>query len=151
MEIKLVNAEQLQNLLTGIDEALRAKILKKALRLVAAPIIKSAESKVWNHQRTGRLYRSLGIKPTKTGYILGARKTGKFKGSHAHFLENGTAERKYITKKGKVHRTGRVKGIYYWSSSIEETSNKSEQEFQSYIIKSLSSEINSLSRKAAKL
>lgn len=46
MEIKLVNGNELQNVLKGIDEALRTKILKKALRLIAAPIIKRAESKV---------------------------------------------------------------------------------------------------------
>lgn len=155
MDIKINNAEQVKNMLLGLSNTLKNKILKNALQLIAKPILQSAESKVWSHQRTGRLYRSLGQKAIKAGegiiIKLGANKTGKFRGSHAHFLENGTIQRSYITKKGVLHKTGRVSGINYWSSSIEENSGKSESEFATYIIQSFEKEVDSLVRKSNKL
>lgn len=154
MDLKINGVEQLKTVLSGLDKNLKSKILKNALQLLAKPILQSAESKVWIHQRTGRLYRSLGQKATtisgNIAILLGAKKTGKFKGSHAHFLENGTKERSYITKRGVTHKTGKSKGIYFWSQSIEETSKQSENQFSTYIVKSLEKEVDSLSRKASK-
>jgi len=79
--------------------------------------------------------------------ILGAKKTGKYRGSHAHFLENGTVQRYYITKTGKRHNTGKTTGISYWTSSIEST-DKSAGEFQNYIIQSIGKEVDRLNKKA---
>ncbi|MFY9150936.1 MAG: hypothetical protein WAO52_02900 [Prolixibacteraceae bacterium] len=112
-----INAEQIKSVLSGLTPALKNKILKSALQLISKPILLSAENKVWLHQRTGRLYRSLGQRATiindEVAILLGANKSGRFKGSHAHFLENGTKERSYITKTGKLHKTGKTKGINY--------------------------------------
>ena len=109
--IKLNGTEAIQRVLTGLEQPLKTKILKKALALMAKPIIESAKSKVWSHQRKGRLYRSLGTKATTFNgspiLILGARKTGRYRGSHAHFLENGTKQRSYITKTGVRKNTGK--------------------------------------------
>lgn len=82
--------------------------------------------------------------------ILGARKKGKYRGSHAHFLENGTKQRSYITKNGVKHNTGRTRGIKYWSTSVEEGSRKSENDFKSYIVTALEKEVNALYRKVGK-
>jgi hypothetical protein len=122
--------------------------------IMAKPIIDSAKSKVWTHQRKGRLYRSLGTQAKTVNsvplVILGAKKTGKFKGSHAHFLENGTEPRSYITKNGVRKNTGRVKGINFWSRSVDEGSSKSENDFYSYIVVAMEKEVNSIYRKSKK-
>lgn len=154
MNLQINNTENLKSILTGLTPALKTKILKNALQLISKPIIQSAENKVWAHQKTGRLYRALGQKIVKSGdsvmILIGANKTGRFRGSHAHFLENGSKQRSYITKSGVTHKTGKVAGINYWSSSIEETSKDSENKFQTYIIQSLEKEITSLTRKSKK-
>nr|WP_319571425.1 hypothetical protein [uncultured Draconibacterium sp.] len=44
--IKLNGTEAIQRVLTGLEQPLKTKILKKALALMAKPIIESAKSKV---------------------------------------------------------------------------------------------------------
>lgn len=154
MNIKLKNTEAVQKVFSGLSEPLQTKILKKALTILSKPILESAKSKIWSHQRKGRLYRSLGQKASKRNgnqlLIIGARKGGRFRGYHAHLLENDTQQRSYFTKKGVRHNTGKTRGIKFWSSSVEEGSNKAESEFTSYIIQSIEKEVNSLYRKANK-
>lgn len=150
METKVNGAEVLQNVFKNLSPAIKDRVLIKALQKISKPIIQAAESKIWNHQRTGRLYRSLGEKVEKSKLLIkiGAKKTGRFKGSHAHLLENDTKERSYITKKNKVvHRTGKTKGIKYWSTSITETYEGKEGEFKNYIVESLEKEVNRITKK----
>ena len=154
MNITLKNAESVQKVFSGLSVPLQTKILKKALTILSKPILDSAKSKVWSHQKRDRLYRSLGQKASKRNgnqlLIIGARKGGRFRGYHAHLLENDTQQRSYITKKGVRHNTGKTRGIKFWSTSVDEGSNKAETEFTSYIFTAIEKEVNSLYRKSNK-
>lgn len=138
----------MQAVLAGLDNALRKKILKKALQLLAKPILRSAKQKVLAHKRTGKLFRSLAQKAVnvngETALIIGARKRGRNSGSHAHLLENGTAQRSYITSTGRRHRTGKTTGIRYWTSSIEESNRTSQNDLSTYLITALNNEVRTL-------
>lgn len=152
MNLNILGTDDLKNLLSKLSPNIRDKILIKALQKISKPIINSAKTGVIGNQVTGRLYRSLGeVVNKKTLQItLGARKTGKYKGWHAHLLENGTTERQYITKKGNVHKTGKVKGIKFWESAITQNENKT-QELGEYIIQSLEKEVDRMYKKVNKL
>jgi len=46
MDLKLKNADQLKQLLQGLDESLRKRILTKALNMLSKPILEKARDLV---------------------------------------------------------------------------------------------------------
>ena len=152
--VKIQGVEAIQQLLVGLDESLKHRILIRALNRTAKPILSAAEKNVWTAQRSGRLYRSLGIKQTKIrGYAIpmitiGARTGGKFKGYHAHWIEDGTKQRFRKTKSGKKVSTGSVSGLRFWSRALESNSSTIDREMQQNIIRGIQLEVNRMSRKS---
>lgn len=151
MELIINGVEELQRVLTNLSPALKDKILIKALQKISKPIINDAQTLIWSHQRTGRLFRSIGEKIDKKNnrIILGARRGGKFKGFHAHLLEEGTEQRQYKTKKGTVKKTGKIIGVHYWQTAIDKNQNKT-QDLGQYIFESLENEIDRIYKKSLK-
>jgi hypothetical protein len=77
----------------------------KSYRKAVAPLV--ATAKTFAPRRTGKLAASIGTMELKTeiAILVGAMRP---KGAHGHLNENGTVERQYRTKKGAIHRTGRM-------------------------------------------
>jgi hypothetical protein len=141
MKIIVIDKNKLSDILGNLSENVKNLILEKTLKKTGGEIIKKAEDKVWNHQRTGKLYRSIGMIVEKVNndkqIVIGARTKGQFKGYHAHLLEDGTKERSYITKKGNRKSVGKVKGIKFWFKTFEENDNLYIQNLQNNIIKEM--------------
>lgn len=153
--LKILGVDEIRKMLSQLDKALRLKILRSALRKTAKPILDDAESNVWNHQVSGRLYRSLGITSVndKNGVpeiTIGARTGGKFKGNYAHLLESGTKERSYKTKTGKTKSTGKVQGVKFWERTLDKNQSEIQQELEGNIARAMEQEINRIYKKSLK-
>jgi hypothetical protein len=86
------------------------KIFLEAFRKASKPLVERI--KAGTPVDRGNLLRSIGTKavPNEIAILVGAMRP---RGSHGHLIESGTAERVYISKKGKPHRTGRIVGIQF--------------------------------------
>lgn len=152
IEVNIKGIEQINNVLKALDKNVRGEVIITALDNVSKEILNKAESNVWEHQHSGRVYRSLGIqKNKKNGEIesikLGARAFGKYKGHLAHLLENGTKERFYTTKNGISKSTGSMQGTNFWSDANENSEDIMKKELTDNIIKNMEKVINKYNKK----
>lgn len=151
MSVDIKGVEALKQGLRNLDSKLRKTILMKSFNKAAKPIIESAKNKIWMHQITGRVFRSLGTKAAKLKdlpmLLLGARTFGRFKGSYAHLLENGTVNRYYTTKNGIRKSTGKTRGIKFWENSINENQQTLQENLPNFIVLELEKEVNRIVKK----
>ena len=66
IEVNIKGIEQINNVLKALDKNVRGEVITTALDNVSKEILNKAESNVWEHQHTGRVYRSLGIQRNGT-------------------------------------------------------------------------------------
>ena len=150
--IRITGVEEINNLLKNLSDDVKKDVLNEALSNVAKEILKKAEENVWEHQHTGRVYRSLGISTRKkNGKIkditVGARAFGKYKGHLAHLLEDGTKERFYTTKNGIQKSTGKMRATRFWSNANEDSEDMMEKELTDNIIKNMEKVVNRYNKK----
>lgn len=150
--IRITGVEEINNLLKNLSDDVKEDVINEALSNVAKEILKKAEENVWEHQHTGRVYRSLGISTRKkNGKIkditVGARAFGKYKGHLAHLLEAGSDERFYTTKNGIQKSTGRMKATNFWSNANEDSEDIMEKELTDNIIKNMEKVVNKYNKK----
>lgn len=102
------------------DQATRDQrgIFIRSYRKAVKPLVDAA--KVLAPRRTGKLAASMGTMELKNevAILVGAMRP---KGSHGHLNESGTVERSYRSKKGKVHRTGRMTATHFFERAYEAT------------------------------
>lgn len=126
MEIR-VNTDQiklLEDFFADLSTADQRKIFLAAFRRGSKPII--SEAQVMVPKRTGNLQRSIGTMPLQdeVALLIGARKGGGQKGWHGHFVENGTTERFYRTKKGKTKSTGKMPASHFFEGAYDRNEEK---------------------------
>ena len=104
------NIEHLIDFFNDLSLFDQKKIFLEAFRKASKPLIERIKSGA--PVDSGNLLKSIGSKPVpnEIAILVGAMRP---RGSHGHLIESGTAERVYITKKGREHRTGRIVGIQF--------------------------------------
>jgi HK97 gp10 family phage protein len=87
----------------------KKRIFIAAFRKSTKPTIEMAKANA-PIGKTMNLSKSIGMVPMSEdiGVWLGARVIGGYKGHHGHLVEDGTVDRFYYTKKGNIHRTGKM-------------------------------------------
>lgn len=102
--LSVTGLKEIDELLKGLPEQLKHRILQDAHADAAKPLINSAESKV--PVKTGGLRRSIGaVKPSikkarEIGLVkIGPRRGGRYEGYHGHLIEFG---HRIVTKKGRI-------------------------------------------------
>jgi len=109
IKIESEDAKRLESMFRDLQYKDQRNIVISALRKSTKPVIPAVKGNII-HSVTGNLKKSIGLLSVRNepAIIIAARKRSGFKGFHGHFLEDGTEERKYITKSGAEHRTGRM-------------------------------------------
>lgn len=109
VNIETYGMEGLEKTFFNLDRLDKKRVLNNAFKKAVQPTVLMALNLV-PKGRTLNLYRSIGTvsMDERIGVIVGARKTGGYKGYHGFIVEEGTVERQYITKKGNVHKTGKM-------------------------------------------
>lgn len=103
----------------NLDKDVSDKLVSTSLRKGAKLIIDEVKGKLISHRKTGNLlnsFTSTFYKQLKQMMVGASKRKG---GYHAHLLEAGTKERFYTTKRGNKKSTGKVKGIYYFKSTVD--------------------------------
>lgn len=116
VKVKVEGAAELKKALEQLAPKLQRKVLRKALRAGARPILKRTKATAPVDQ--GLLKRALTIRALKTRKrgLVGVKITTGRKAPHAHLVELGTAERR--TKSGKY--TGSVKPMNFMGKAANE-------------------------------
>jgi hypothetical protein len=100
-----------------------------ALRKGTKPTEIQAQSNIV-HSITGNLKKSVGTiaMRTETAVIIGARKGKGYKGWHGHLVEEGTVDRQYITKRGNIHKTGKMNASEPYAFWLRKAVQSTEQQ-----------------------
>ncbi len=136
VQIKTDQIKVLEDFFQGLSNIDQRKIFMASFRRAARPLIAAARAGA--PQRTGKLRKSIGSVevPNEIAILVGAKLSGTYKGWHAHFIENGTAER-FRRKKGGAP-TGKVTATHFFENAY----NATEQEMFSNIEKEWHEEID---------
>ncbi|HLO59826.1 MAG TPA: HK97 gp10 family phage protein [Bacteroidales bacterium] len=109
----------LEDFFQELSNADQRKIFIAAYRKASKPIIAAAQAGA--PEKSGRLKKSIGSIeiPKDIAILVGAKKSGKYKGWHGHLVENGTKMRYRRSKKSAS--TGRVLGTHFFEEAFNRT------------------------------
>jgi hypothetical protein len=116
VQIKTDQIKVLEDFFEGLSSIDQRKIFIAGFRKAAKPLV--AAAKAGAPVRTGQLMRSFGTieMPKEIAILVGAKKSGTYRGWHGHLIENGTKERFRRTKKGA--KTGSVTGTHFFENAF---------------------------------
>lgn len=125
----MVRLRQAFQEMQGADQK---KIFNMALRKATKPTVLLAQMNAHigpprKGKVSGNLRRSIGaiIPRYEAAIIIGARRGRGFKGYHGLIVEEGTVDRHYITKRGNIHKTGRMNSgasyAHFLKKAVKET------------------------------
>jgi hypothetical protein len=97
----------------------KRKIIINSLNRAVVPVVRQAKANV--NVRTGNLQRSVGqiVNRKDLTVSVGARKRNGHKGYHGLLVEKGTVARQYVTKKGNIHKTGKMPALNWLRKATE--------------------------------
>lgn len=102
------------------DQATRDQrgIIIASFRRAVKPLV--AAAKVNSPRDRGKLMSSIGTMDARheVAILVGAMRP---KGAHGHLAEEGTVERSYRTKKGVIHRTGKMPALAFMRRAYDST------------------------------
>ena len=149
VQLDVFGIKELNELFDGLKKGAKKSIMISAFRKASKPIIQTAKSNLTNN-KSGNLKKSLGTKSHSYLPILklGARIYGNYKGYVGHLINDGTDERQYKTKKGKIHRTGKLKGNHFWDRALASTGKAVEKSIQKEVFNSFEKYIIRYNRRA---
>jgi len=131
MEIKMDDRDmvRLGEAFQEMQGADQKKIFNDAFRKATKPTVQLAQSNA-PVGKTGNLRRSIGaiIPRNAVAIIIGARQRGGFKGYHGIIVEEGTEERHYITRRGNMHKTGRMNSGAHYAHFLKKAVKQTEPE-----------------------
>ena len=110
VKVNTYGFEGLEKTFYNLERLDKKRVLNAAFKKAVEPTVLMALNLV-PKGKTLNLFKSIGTVPMDEtiGIIVGARKTGGYKGYHGFIVEEGTVDRKYITKKNSVeHKTGKM-------------------------------------------
>jgi hypothetical protein len=136
IQIDTRNIKVLEEFYANLSGMQKRGIIIKALRKAVKPLIDRAKAtapigKSWvgkkavmgkfgNFHVPGGLRASFGTSEIKDEIAIWAGAM-RPKGAHGHLVEDGTAQRSYMSKYGKRHDTGMVKGTGFFDDAVEST------------------------------
>jgi len=112
------NIKQLEEFFDEQATRDQRRIFIASYRRAAKPLVAAAKLRV--PRRRGKLMQSIGTMDARNeiAILVGAMRP---KGAHGHLVEDGTVERSYVTKRGKIHRTGRMPAFGFMRRAYEAT------------------------------
>lgn len=119
MEVQ-VNTSQLdilEDFFSDLRTVDQRRIFIASFRRASKPLITAARAGA--PRRTGALMKSIGTVevPNEVAILVGAKKSGTYKGWHGHLVENGTKER--FRRSGAA--TGKVIGSHFFERAYNAT------------------------------
>lgn len=147
IKIVLTGVPELDELYVKLKRGAQKSVSISAFRKASKPIINTAKSNLPSQYRD--IKKSLGVKPDRYRPILtmGARRYGNFKGHLAHIVNDGTDDRRYISKRKFIHKTGKIIGSNFWDSAVNTNKSTVEKTIVKYIIESFTRYITNANKR----
>jgi len=119
--LQTTGCRELDELFEKLKQGQKRGVFMAAFRHASKPVVAKAKSNFLSSHRRGRghIVKALGTRPVNRQVALrvGARVDKKWRGYHAHLLDQGTDTR--YTKKGAFR--GRIKGSGFFTKAVEST------------------------------
>lgn len=132
--VKMIDRESILHLVEGLEDLEKDRAVKSGIRAGLNIIRRKGKSNLKNRMigtGKGNLIDAFTtkIKRNKLGGLSGFRRSNKYvkfekSGNHAHLVDQGTKERSYTNKNGRMHRTGKILGkssrfqLKFWTDAI---------------------------------
>ena len=123
--VKIFGTDELIKAFQELDYDLQSKVLSNAFRKAGKLIISAAQGNLGGSYK--HVQKSLTMSFRKEIQTLNVGASKRRGGHLAHIAEAGTQDRQYITKTGRVHKTGRVIGRKFWENANLQTENEVER------------------------
>jgi len=151
-KIRLINDKELMALFDELIPSVQNKIIVNGLKSAASIITKQAKQNFKgtkkNKSKTGYkdLNSSFKIKPMnkELGVIAGMQHREGYK---YRFLNYGTEQRSYKTKKGKQHDIGKIVGSNFFTDAVNSKKEEANKNIQDEIVKSMNKTVNKWNKK----
>jgi hypothetical protein len=148
IQIDTRNIQVLEDFFKDMAYSDKRKIFISAFRKCAKPIL--AAARVTVPRRTGKLARSLGSDTVRDEISLIAGAMRRRGGHVAHLVESGTVERQYRSKKGVIHRTGKLTATHFFENAYNSTEAGNEQTIADEIFSEVFRRIDKMKAKLKK-
>lgn len=149
----IINDRELFKLFNELTPKIQNKIISTGLKNAARLIINKAkrnfksikkgksktEYRDFNSSFTVREMRS------RAGVIAGL--ASRKEGYKYRFIDQGTEERHYKTKKGNEHRTGRMPATHWFTSAVDDSQKTAAEDVQQAVVKSLNKTVEKYNKK----
>jgi len=117
---------ELDQLFTTLRSGQQRAVMLSNFRKASKPLIKQTRVNYkTSHSTTSKsgTYKSIGSSARRRSAALrvGARVAGRYKGYHAHILDQGTKERFRTTKSGRRVSTGKITGSKFFTKAVTQT------------------------------
>ncbi len=141
INFKILNNNELITMFRTFNSKEQKQVIYGGFRSAGQIILKQAKSNFESvkkgKSKTNYLYanKSFKIEPTKKGDNI-SFKVG-VRNYKLHWIEWGTDERKYISKKGTEHRIGKIQPTHFFYNAVESKKTEAENVINDNIIKSM--------------
>ena len=147
--------KELDQLFTTLRSSQQRAVMLSNFRKAAKPLIKQTRSNYKSkHSATSKsgTYKSIGSSARRQNINLrvGARVAGRFKGYHAHILDQGTKERFRTTKSGKRVSTGRIVGSKFFTNAVNTSQPQIERSIKDEFYNTLTAYIQRYNKRKSK-
>ena len=141
LTIKILNDKDLLNMFNSLNNITQNRIIQTGLKEAGKPILIQAKlnfnQRKKNKSKTGYAnldeFFKIESNRAKDGVKIGVKNYYK-----ARWLEWGTTERFYTTKKKRVeHRTGKIIATHFFYDAVDAKKNEAQENINKYIIKAL--------------
>lgn len=140
MDLVIVNADNFIKLMDSCSFKQQKNIIQGGLRKVSRIILNQGKAnyKARKHSRTNKrtdaILSKLKIKQSKNNIFQYNVGTGYW---IAGWLNSGTAERFYKTKRNRIHKTGNIKANNFWFDAVKSTKDEALKQTEAFIFNNL--------------
>lgn len=143
--MQIFGTEELVSLFEEFSQEVQSKILSTSFKKGAQLIIDSAKGNLGGKYK--HVQNSLGTTFKGNINVLNVGAILKRGGHLAVIANKGTKERSYTTKKGNLHKTGKITATYFWDNAMTDTTDAVEN----VIFKDLETRFNNLLQKRSSI
>jgi len=150
--LKIENNKEILDLFNDLTPKVQDKVVNDGFKGIIRSINKQAKTAFngvkKNKSKTNYegFNQAFDVKTLKNGQgVIGGLKSKK--GYKYRFINYGTEERFYTTKKGNRHDTGKITEEKWWTNTVENNENMSIENVSKVIIKSMEKTVEKYDRK----
>lgn len=148
----VINDRELLKLFNELQPKVQNKIISTGLKNAARLIVNAAKRnfKAVKKGKSKTEYRdfnsSFSIRDmrSRAGVIAGLSSKQGYK---YRFIDQGTEERQYKTKKGNEHRTGRITATRWFTNAVQDKQKTAQEDVQQAVVKAMNKTVEKYNKK----